>query len=107
MCQFVCRGVAALAVSVTCDGPVSVLCAKLGLMTTREKAHQLLDELPESEIEPVVEILASRGDNGTEAEMTPEQKRARQEAIEFLRRLDSGEDDRFDWAVSERLHASR
>jgi hypothetical protein len=30
-------------------------------MTTREKAHQLLDELPEDELEPVVEILASRG----------------------------------------------
>jgi hypothetical protein len=30
-------------------------------MTTREKAHQLLDELPESELEPVVEFIASRG----------------------------------------------
>jgi predicted transcriptional regulator len=30
-------------------------------MTTREKAHMLLDELPESEIEPVVEFIASRG----------------------------------------------
>lgn len=29
-------------------------------MTSREKAHKLLDELPESEIEPVVESLASR-----------------------------------------------
>jgi hypothetical protein len=29
-------------------------------MTTREKAHKLLDEPPESEIEPVVEFLASR-----------------------------------------------
>ena len=29
-------------------------------MTTREKAHKLLDELPESEIEPVVEFIASR-----------------------------------------------
>jgi hypothetical protein len=33
-------------------------------MTTREKAHKLLDELPESEIEPIVEIMAlvSRGE---------------------------------------------
>jgi hypothetical protein len=30
-------------------------------MTTREKAHKLLDELPDSEIEPVVEFIASRG----------------------------------------------
>jgi hypothetical protein len=29
-------------------------------MTTREKAQKLLDELPESELEPIVEILASR-----------------------------------------------
>ena len=27
--------------------------AKLGRMTTREKAHKLLDELPEDELEPV------------------------------------------------------
>jgi hypothetical protein len=29
-------------------------------MTAREKAHKLLDELPESEIEPIVEIIALR-----------------------------------------------
>lgn len=29
-------------------------------MTTREKAHRLLDELPESEVEPVVEFIVSR-----------------------------------------------
>lgn len=39
---------------------------KLDLVTTREKAHKLLDELPESEIEPVVEFIASRGANGTD-----------------------------------------
>jgi hypothetical protein len=32
-------------------------------MTTRERAHKLLDELPESEIEPVVEFIVSRGAN--------------------------------------------
>jgi hypothetical protein len=31
-------------------------------VTTREKAHMLLDELPESEIEPVVEFIVSRGE---------------------------------------------
>ncbi len=30
-------------------------------MTTREQAQKLLDELPDSELEPVVEFLASRG----------------------------------------------
>jgi predicted transcriptional regulator len=29
-------------------------------MTTREKAHKLLDELSDSEIEPVVEFIVSR-----------------------------------------------
>jgi hypothetical protein len=35
--------------------------AKLGPMTTREQAQKLLDELPEDELGPIVEILASRG----------------------------------------------
>jgi hypothetical protein len=34
-------------------------------MTTREKAQKLLDELPEDELEPIVEILASRSENGS------------------------------------------
>ncbi len=29
-------------------------------MTTREKAHKLLDELPESEVEPVLDFIVSR-----------------------------------------------
>ncbi len=37
-------------------------------MTTREKAQKLLDELPEDELEPVVEFIVSRGENGTEAD---------------------------------------
>jgi hypothetical protein len=32
-------------------------------MTTREKAQKLLDELPESELEPVLEFIASRGED--------------------------------------------
>jgi hypothetical protein len=38
-------------------------------MTTREKAQKLLDELPEDELEPIVEILASRGKNGPASQM--------------------------------------
>lgn len=34
-------------------------------MTTKERLHELVDGLPESEIEPVVEFIASRGANGT------------------------------------------
>ncbi len=37
-------------------------------MTTREQIHELVDELPESELEPVAEILASHGPNGTAQE---------------------------------------
>lgn len=34
--------------------------ATIGGITTREKAKRLLDELPDSEIEPVVEFIVSR-----------------------------------------------
>jgi hypothetical protein len=44
--------------------------AKLGGMTTREKAHKLLDELPESEIEPVVEFIVLRGGSGPNPKAT-------------------------------------
>lgn len=32
----------------------------LGCVTTREKAHRLLDQLPDSEVEPVLEFIVSR-----------------------------------------------
>ncbi|MGH2854654.1 MAG: hypothetical protein ACRDLF_10765 [Solirubrobacteraceae bacterium] len=32
-------------------------------MTTREQVRKLLDELPESELEPVLEFIASRGED--------------------------------------------
>ena len=35
-------------------------------MATREQAHKLLDELPESEIDPVVEFIVSLGENGAD-----------------------------------------
>ncbi len=49
-----------------------------------------------------VRDLALRGAEAIRAE-----QRDRQQALEFLRRLDSGEDDRFDFSVSARLHAER
>lgn len=36
--------------------------ARLDRMTAREKVHMLVDELPESELGSVAEILASRGE---------------------------------------------
>jgi hypothetical protein len=36
-----------------------------GAMTAREKVHRLLDELPDSEVEPVLEFIVShRKDEG-------------------------------------------
>jgi hypothetical protein len=32
-------------------------------MTTREQAHKLLDQVPDSELPPVLEFLASRGND--------------------------------------------
>lgn len=49
-----------------------------------------------------VHDLALRGAEAMRAE-----QRRRQEGLEFLRRLDAGEDDRFDFSVSGRLHAER
>jgi membrane-bound lytic murein transglycosylase B len=49
-----------------------------------------------------VRDLAIRG-----AEALREERQRREEAIEFLRRIDSGEDDRFDFSVSAALHAAR
>jgi Arc/MetJ family transcription regulator len=49
-----------------------------------------------------VRDLALRG-----AQAIREEQDLRQEALEFLRRLDGGEDDRFDFSVSAQLHAER
>ena len=49
-----------------------------------------------------VHDLALRGADAIRAE-----QQRRQEGLEFLRRLDAGEDDRFDFSISARLHAER
>ncbi len=49
-----------------------------------------------------VRDLALRG-----AQALREEQHSRQEAIEFLRQLDSREDDRYDFSVSAELHATR
>jgi hypothetical protein len=49
-----------------------------------------------------VRDLALRGAEAIRAERT-----ARRDAIEHLRRIATGEDDRYDFAISEQLHASR
>jgi hypothetical protein len=49
-----------------------------------------------------VRDLALRGAEAIRAE-----RHQREEALEFLRRLDAGEDDRFDFSVSEQLRAER
>ncbi len=49
-----------------------------------------------------VRDLAIRG-----AQALRDDQRRHEEAIEFLRRISTGEDDRFDLSVSAELHASR
>jgi Arc/MetJ family transcription regulator len=49
-----------------------------------------------------VHDLALRG-----AQAIRDEEQRLQEALDFLRRLDAGEDDRFDFSVSARLHAER
>ncbi len=74
-------------VQVTLDSELAAAVAELGGTKPRSRA---------------VRDLALRGAEAIRAEQD-----RRREAIEFLRRLDSGEDDRFDFSVSERLHAER
>jgi hypothetical protein len=49
-----------------------------------------------------VRDLAVRG-----AQALRDEQRRREEAIEFLRRIATGEDDRFDFSVTAELHAAR
>ena len=37
-------------------------------MTTREKVHKLVDELPETDLDPVAEFIVSRGESGIDPE---------------------------------------
>lgn len=55
-------------------------------MTTREKAHRLLDELPESEVEPVVEFIVSRREGDPDLEALLDE-----EADELLGEMDARE----------------
>jgi len=49
-----------------------------------------------------VRDLAVRG-----AQALRDDQRRRQEALEFLHRISTGEDDRFDFSVTAELHAAR
>jgi hypothetical protein len=40
----------------------------MGPMTTREKIHKLVDELPDSQLDPVAEILVWRNPSGADAQ---------------------------------------
>ncbi len=61
-----------------------------------------LSEFGGSSRSRAVRDLAIRG-----ADALREEKRRRQEAIEFLQRIATGEDDRFDFSISAELHAAR
>lgn len=74
-------------VQVTLDTELASALAELGGAEPRSRA---------------VRDLALRGAEAIRAERT-----ARRNAIEHLLRIATGEDDRYDFAVSERLHAAR
>jgi hypothetical protein len=61
-----------------------------------------LSEFGGSSRSRAVRDLAVRG-----AQALREEQLSRRKAIEFLRQLDSGKDDRFDLSVSAELHAAR
>lgn len=74
-------------VQVTVDPELAAALAEFGRSGARSRA---------------IRDLALRGAEAMRAE-----QRGRREALEFLRRLDLGEDDRFDFSVSAQLHAGR
>jgi hypothetical protein len=74
-------------VQVTLDPELAAAVAELGGAKPRSRT---------------VRDLALRGAEAIRAEQL-----RREEALEFLRRLDSGEDDGYDFTVSEQLHAAR
>jgi Arc/MetJ family transcription regulator len=74
-------------VQVTLDEPLSAAVAELGAGKSKSRA---------------VHDLALRGAEAVRAE-----QHRRREALEGLRRICSGEDDRFDFSVSAQLHAER
>ncbi len=74
-------------VQVTLDSELATALAELGGAGSRSRA---------------VRDLALRG-----AEAIREERTARNDALEFLRRLDAGEEEGYDFAVSQRLHAER
>ncbi|HEX3517791.1 MAG TPA: hypothetical protein VHT29_02020 [Solirubrobacteraceae bacterium] len=74
-------------IQVTIDKHLAVAVAEFGGGKSRSRA---------------VHDLALRGADALRAE-----REGLRESLEFLRRLDAGEDDRFDFSVSARLHAER
>ena len=67
--------------------------------------HELAEALQEfggQSRSRAVRDLAVRG-----AQALRDEEHRREEAIEFLRRISSGEDDRFDFEVTAELHAAR
>ena len=74
------------------------------VVENRQKALQLVQALPEAQLESLLGFLESL-DMQTAATETTEAERAA--ALEHLLRIATGEDDRYDFSISERLHASR
>lgn len=74
-------------IQVTLDKELAAAVAELGEGKSRSRA---------------VHDLALRGAEAIRAE-----EHQLQDALEFLRQLDSGADDRFDFSVSAQLHAER
>lgn len=62
-------------------------------MTTRERAHKLLDELPEAEIEPVLDFIASRRVDGDVEDWGDLEAFNAALTADNLRRLDEEERD--------------
>lgn len=65
--------------------------ATMWAVTTREIAKRLIDELPESEVEPVVEFIASRREGGNVDEWGDLDRFSARASLGVLRHLDEEE----------------
>jgi hypothetical protein len=72
-------------------------------VTVDDELARALHEFGNGSRSATVRELALRG-----AEVLREERRRREEAIEFFKRVSSGElDDQYDWSVAAELHATR
>lgn len=82
---------------------IESMVSRIRAMENRQKVLELVQALSEAQLESLLAFLESLD---TQAAAIPTEAE-RAAAREHLRRIATGEDDRYDFSISEHLHASR